>query len=156
MKHLGRYVEAKPWYTVGEIFDPLERPRTDAARGAIATVLTPAGNPLDISGSSRGTFELSEPGFYEVRTTNQKAGEGAFVAVNVEAAESDLASFDPVEFVAAVSAPGAGGESGFARELTAEDHERRQSLWWYLLAGGLLLLAIEAFVASRYPRIAQG
>jgi hypothetical protein len=116
----------------------------------------PAGNPLDISTSSRDSFELSEPGFYEVRAANQKTGEGAFVAVNVAAAESDLTSFDPAEFVAAVSAPGTAGASGAARELTAEDHERRQSLWWYLLAGGLLLLAIEAIVASRYPRIAQG
>jgi hypothetical protein len=187
MKYLGHYVEAKPWRTVGELFDPAESPMTGAGdrgsglppspnglpagyggaggirdtrsgptRGDRPIVLTPAGNPLDVSGSSWGTFELSEPGFYEVRTANQKAGEGAFVAVNVAAAESDLASFDPAEFVAAVSAPGGPGASGAARELTAEDHERRQSLWWYLLAGGLLLLAIEAFVASRYPRIARG
>jgi len=204
MKHLGRFVEAKPWYTVGEVFDPAELPlnrdsgfppspnglpagygeaggirgsgsetrdsgfgikdsgfgvrdtRSGAMRDERPIVLTPAGNPLDISNSSRGTFELSEPGFYEVRTASQKAGEGAFVAVNVSAVESDLTSFDPAEFVTAVSAPGAAGASGAVRELTAEDHERRQSLWWYLLAGGLLLLAIEAIVASRYPRIAQG
>jgi hypothetical protein len=209
MKHLGHYVEAKPWHTVGEIFDLSEAPmvgaggrdsglppspnglpagygvaggtrdsrlrrfvgrpasarqagfgirdtRSGTMRDERPMVLTPAGNPLDISNSSRGSFELSEPGFYEVRTANQKAGEGAAVAVNVAAAESDLTCFAPAEFVAAVSAPGTAGASGAARELTAEDHERRQSLWWYLLAGGLLLLAIEAIVASRYPRIAQG
>jgi hypothetical protein len=187
MKHLGRYVEARPWYTVGEIFDLSEAPivgaggrdsglppspnglpagygvaggardtRSGTTRDESAIVLTPAGNPVDITGSSRRTFELSEPGFYEVRTANHKAGEGTFMAVNVSAVESDLTSFDPGEFVTAVSAPGAAGATGAARELTAEDHERRQSLWWYLLAGGLLLLAIEAIVASRYPRIAQG
>jgi len=190
MKHLGHYVESKPWRTVGEVFDPAELPldrdsafgirdpglppspnglpagygvaggardtRSGTTRDEPAIVLTPAGNPVDLSGSSRRTFELSEPGFYEVRTANQKAGEGTLVAVNVSAVESDLTSFDPGEFVTAVSAPGAAGASGAARELTAVDHERRQSLWWYLLAGGLLLLAIEAIVASRYPRIAQG
>ncbi len=231
MKHLGHYVEAKPWYTVGEVFDKTESPlmpvgdrssgfppspnglpagyggaggtrdsgpgarglvgivtpaeagvqervagldsgirrndgwdsgfgvrdtRSGTTRDERPIVLTPAGHLLDISSASRGTFELSEPGFYEVRTANQRAGEGAFVAVNVSAAESDLTSFDPAELVTAVSAPGAAGASGAVRELTAGDHERRQSLWWYLLAGGLLLLAIEAIVASRYPRIAQG
>lgn len=156
MKHLGRYVEAKPWYTVGEIFDPLERPRTDAARGASATVLTPQGRALDLAANSPSSFQLEEPGFYEIRSAGQKAGDGAFVAVNVSAVESDLTPFDPAEFVTAVSSPGATGASGAVQELTAEDHERRQSLWWYLLAGGLLLLAIEALVASGYPRIAQG
>jgi hypothetical protein len=183
MRHLGRYVEAKPWYTVGEVFDPAELPLdresglppspvrrspgfgeaggirgpgSDPTRRTTATVLSPQGQAVDLAGSAKGSFELSEPGFYEVRTASQKAGEGAFVAVNVSAAESDLTSFDPAEFVTAVSAPGAAGASGAVGELTVEDDERRQSLWWYLLAGALLLLAIEAIVASRYPRIAQG
>jgi hypothetical protein len=209
MKHLGHYVEAKPWHTVGEIFDLSEAPTvgaggrdsgfpsspnglsagyggasgirdsglppspvrrspgfgeaggtrgsgSDPTRKTAATVLTPQGRPLEFAYTPQGSFELSEPGFYEVRTANQKAGEGAFVAVNVSAVESDLTPFDPAELVTAVTAPGAAGASGAVRELTAEDHERRQSLWWYLLAGGLLLLAIEAIVASRYPRIAQG
>jgi len=177
MKHLGHYVEAKPWYTVGDVFDKTESPLTtvsdrgsgsgvrdsglgtrDSAPGpqrqTSGTILTPQGRALDLAGSATGSFELSQPGYYEVRAAGQKAGEGAFVAVNVSAAESDLTSFDPAEFVTAVSAPGAAGASGAVQELTAEDHERRQSLWWYLLAGGLFLLAIEAFVASRYPRIA--
>jgi hypothetical protein len=38
--------------------------------------------------------------------------------------------------------------------MTVEESEHRQSLWWYLLAVGLLLLVIEAAVASRLPRIA--
>ena len=179
MKHLGHYVEAKPWRTVGEVFDKTESPLTtvsdrgsgsgvrdsrlgtrDSAPGpqrqTSGTILTPQGRALDPAANSPSSFQLEEPGFYEVRTANQKSGEGAFVAVNVSAAESDLTPFDPAEFVTAVSAPGAAGAPGAVRELTAEDHERRQSLWWYLLAGGLLLLAIEAIVASRYPRIAQG
>jgi len=209
MKHLGRYVEAKPWRTVGEVFDETESPLTpvgdrgsglppspnglpagyggasgirdsrlrrsvgrpasarqagsgarDSAPGPLrqtsGTILTPEGRALDLASSSPSSFQLEEPGFYEIRSAGQKAGEGAFVAVNVAAAESDLASFDPAEFVAAVSAPGGPGGSAAGRELTADDHEQRQSLWWYLLAGGLLLLAIEAIVASRYPRIAQG
>jgi hypothetical protein len=190
MKHLGRYVEAKPWYTVGEVFDPAQLPLArdsgfppspnglaaghgglsgvrDSGSGARdsgpgplrqtgGTILTPQGRALELAAASPGSVRLDEPGFYEMRSAGQKAGEGTFVAVNVSAAESNLSSFDPAELVTAVSAPGGPGGFGAVRELTAEDHERRQSLWWYLLAAGLLLLAIEAIVASRYPRIAQG
>jgi len=40
-------------------------------------------------------------------------------------------------------------------EIGIEELERRQSLWWFLLGAGLLLLIIEAVVASRLPRIAS-
>jgi hypothetical protein len=40
--------------------------------------------------------------------------------------------------------------------LTPEDYERRQSVWWYLLAAGVVLLAVEVVIAGRFPRIAQG
>jgi hypothetical protein len=29
-------------------------------------------------------------------------------------------------------------------------------VWWFLLAAGVVLLAVEAHVAGRFPRIAQG
>ena len=91
-----------------------------------------------------------------MRTGGEKAGEGAAVAVNVSAEESDLTPFDPAELTAAVT-PGAGSAAtAAAQPLTPEDYERRQSVWWYLLAAGVVLLAIEALVAGRFPRIAQG
>jgi len=94
--------------------------------------------------------------FYEVRREGAKAGEGASVAVNVSSEESDLTPFDPAELTAAVT-PGARSAAAAAvQPLTPEDYERRQSVWWYLLAAGVILLAIEAVVAGRFPRIAQG
>jgi len=120
------------------------------------TVLTPQGKTLEFADPARNTFELKEPGFYEVRWSGDKPGEGAAVAVNVSAAESDLTPFNPAELSAAVS-PGAGSAaSGAVQPLTSEDYERRQSVWWYLLAAGVVLLAVEAVVAGRFPRIAQG
>jgi len=111
---------------------------------------------VEFADPARNTFELREPGFYEVRSEGDKAGEGAFVAVNVSAEESDLTPFDPAELTAAVT-PGAGSAAAAATQpLTPEDYERRQSVWWYLLAAGVILLAIEAVVAGRFPRIAQG
>ena len=179
MKHLGRYAEARAWRTVGEIFDAADlddRARFGSARrlgtrdsgfgirdsGSPTvplqrpTVLAPSGKTVEFADPARNTFTLEEPGFYEVRREGEKAGEGAAVAVNVSAEESDLTLFDPAELTAAVT-PGAGSAAtAAAQPLTPEDYERRQSVWWYLLAAGVVLLAIEALVAGRFPRIAQG
>jgi hypothetical protein len=184
MKRLGRYAEAKVWRTVGEMFDPAElttgrgAPFDSPAGAALAqgapfrrrigdsgsptvtlsrpTVLTPAGKTVDFADPARNTFELREPGFYEVRSEGDKTGEGAFVAVNVSAEESDLTPFDPAELTAAVTPGAASAAAAAVQPLTPEDYERRQSVWWYLLAAGVILLAIEAVVAGRLPRITQG
>jgi hypothetical protein len=182
MKHLGRYSEAKAWRTVGDIVDTAEltmgRGAGSGARdlkagtrdsgfgvrdsGSTAvtlprpTVLTPDGKTVEFTDPARNTFELKETGFYEVRGEGDKTGEGAFVAVNVSAQESDLATFDPAELSAAVTAGAGSAAPGAVRPPTPEDYERRQSVWWYLLAAGVVLLAVEAVVAGRFPRIAQG
>jgi len=76
------------------------------------------------------------------------------VAVNGGAAESDLSPIDPAELKARV-APAAGvPDTAPGHGIGIEERERRQSLWWYLLGAGRLLLVLEAVVASRLPRIA--
>jgi hypothetical protein len=175
MRHLGRYAEARAWRTVGEVMDAAELTMRrgagpgarDLALGASSvgspsvtlmrpTVLAPSGKAVEFTDPARNTFELKETGFYEIRRDGEKAGEGAFVAVNVPAAESDLAPFDPAELVTAATG-GAGHESAAAALPPApEDDERRQSMWWFFLAAGVVLLAVEAYVAGRFPRIAQG
>jgi hypothetical protein len=119
-------------------------------------VLSPAGKTVELADPARATFELKETGFYEIRREGEKAGEGAFVAVNVPTEESDLTPFDPAELVKAVT--GGAGQSAAASAQTPapEDDERRQSVWWLLLAAGVFLLGVEAYVAGRFPRIAQG
>ena len=175
MRHLGRYAEAKAWRTVGETVDAAElamgREAASGARGwalgassdrntavtlSRPTVLAPSGKTVEFTDPARNTFELKEPGFYEVRRGGEKAGEGAAVAVNVSAAESDLTPFNPAELSAAVAGSSEGAAAGAAQPLTPEDDERRQSVWWFLLAAGAVLLAVEAVVAGRFPRIAQG
>jgi hypothetical protein len=183
MKHLAHYADAKAWRTVGEVVDPAELtmsrdwgsdalpsfPRTressmgprlrggdELPDGQRLTVLSPSGKPVDFADPARNTFELKEPGFYEVRSEGDQPGEGAFVAVNVSAGESDLTPFDPAELAAAVTSDAGRAAADAAQPLTPEDDERRQSVWWYLLAAGVILLAIEAVVAGRFPRIAQG
>jgi hypothetical protein len=168
MKHLGHYSETRTSRTVGEIFDAADlRAIRDSGLGirdsgshAVPpqglTVLAPDGQIVGFADPPRNTFTLAEPGFYEVRKGGEKAGEGAAVAVNVSAQESDLTPFDPAELVAAVSPATGSAAPGVAQPLTSEDDERRQSVWWYLLAAGVVLLAIEAVVAGWFPRIAQG
>jgi hypothetical protein len=173
MRHLGRYAEDKAWRTVGDIVVAAELTRGPeagardsglGARGSDSaavtpqrpTVLTPAGRTVEFTDPARNTFELKEPGFYEVRREAEGAGDVAFLAVNVPSAESDLTPFDPDELVKAVTG-GNGQASAAATPPPAPDaDERRQSVWWFLLAAGVVLLAVEAYVAGRFPRIAQG
>jgi hypothetical protein len=182
MRHLGRYAEVKAWRTVGETIDAADmttyrdsgfgiRDSGDKARGSglgaresgsnavgrpRPTVLSPAGKTVELADPARATFELKETGFYEIRREGEKAGEGAFVAVNLPPEESDLTPFDPAELVRAVTGGAGQSAAASAHTPTPDDDERRQSVWWLLLAAGVLLLGVEAYVAGRFPRIAQG
>jgi hypothetical protein len=158
MQHLGRYVEPRPSYTVGDTYDPADAPPVGAARRPAAdgafTALAPSGRPVEpVPGAGTHVVPLAEAGFYEIRPVAAGA-EPIVVAVNGAAAESDLSPIDPAELAASVSAAAGAPGAGTGHEITVEEGERRQSLWWYLLVTGLLLLVIEAAVASRLPRIA--
>jgi len=61
---------------------------------------------------------------------------------------------DPAELVAAVTGHATpSAEQGAApQEMTREEAERRQSLWWYLMMTGLLLLAVETVISNRLSR----
>jgi hypothetical protein len=158
MRHLGRYVEPRPWYTVGETYDPADSPPADPASRQAGigsfTAVSPSGRVVEpVTGGGRRTVPLGEAGFYEIRDP-RSSGEPTVVAVNGAVAESDLSPIDPAALTAIVVPPGGAAGAGGGRVMTVEEGERRQSLWWYLLAGGLLLLVAEAAVASRLPRIA--
>jgi hypothetical protein len=168
MRHLGRYAEDKASRTVGDMLDPAEVSSTrdwgsgsgdsggDDVKLSRPTVLSPSGKTVEFTDPARHTFKLEESGFYEVRREGEGTGDVAFVAVNVPAVESDLTPFNPDELVKA--AAGGAGQASAAAALppAPEADERRQSFWWFLLAAGVMLLAIEAYVAGRFPRIAQG
>ncbi len=158
MRHLGRYVEPRPWYSVGDTYDPADAPPTVAgarrAAGGAFTVLAPSGRTVEpLTGAGTRVVPLTEAGFYEIRPS-APGSDPLVVAVNLAAGESDLSPLDPAELKASVSSSVAGQAAVPGEEVTVEQRERRQSLWWYLLAAGLLLLVTEAVVASRLPRIA--
>jgi hypothetical protein len=74
--------------------------------------------------------------------------------VNLDAAESDLTPLDPTELVATVigHATQVSDASANAGQISAEEAERRQAIWWYLLFAGILLLAAESAVANHLSR----
>ena len=140
--------EVRSWFTVPHVMD--------LSREENVIVEAPSGARTRVAGdSARPIVELVERGFYEVRGARTAIGAGRPVAVNVDLAESDLSHFDPAELVAAITARGARSEAragGTEFTGTAEELERNQAIWWYLLLAGLLLLGAETLLANRMSR----
>ena len=154
VKHLARYAQPKAWYTVGEVLDPAAAAPPGAAAAEVAAgafVMVTPGGRHERAGPTGGIV-LTEPGFYEIRSAADRARAPVVVPVNVDAAESDLSPLDPAELVAEVT--GQAGTTAAAtapRDMTPEEQERRQALWWYMLAGSMALLIGELFLANRRP-----
>jgi len=152
-RYLARYEEPAAWYMVGQALDVAERGTSRSDRVA----LTPSGLRIGLSGADAPRFiELSEQGFYEIRTTGPRATRPDTVAVNLDPAESDLSAMDPGELVAAATGHAGPELSQQAASSTAtpEDSERRQAIWWYLLLGGIFMLAGETILSNRMSRSA--
>ncbi len=161
-KHLARYVAQRLAFTIGDALDPAELLSNAAKPAGLqsrpeaeVTVFGPDGAPVSPrAGASPGVVRLAAQGFYELRPRGAGRENSGWAAVNVAPIESDLESFDPAELARAVAAPGPVTGGGTLPELTPEDRERRQAVWWYLLVIGFLLLIAETVFASRLPRIA--
>jgi hypothetical protein len=119
-----------------------------AARGATIAV-APSGTRVPVE-TEDGALELTEQGFYDVRTQGAGADTATLLASNVDLSESDLSPLDPRELAAAVAgrAPGELGGLGNARP-SDEAQAKAQRLWWYLLVAGGLLLAAETLLSNR-------
>jgi hypothetical protein len=150
VRHLGAYREPKLWRTVGDVVEPQA---TGAASSTFVSrvVLTPGGQRLALDEEGADVLELTEQGFYEVRTQGNDTAAPVVVASNVDLTESDLAGLDPNEVVAAAMGRAGGGSAGApaAVPITDEVQESSQRVWWYLLFGVLLLLGAETLVANR-------
>lgn len=171
VRHASGFSEPRPHFQVGDVVEIGAGGATargeEAEDSAAATAagegpagvpgsaaerwiaITPAGGRVDVP---NGLLRLDEAGFYEVRA-ERDAGSAWSVAANVDLAESDLAGMDPAALEAAVVPPGS-AEARLARTEapSVEERERRQSLWWYLLAGAFALLAAETALANRASR----
>ena len=78
---------------------------------------------------------------------------GQRLAVNLDPAEANLARIDAQELKASVLAGGAGLTGAVTSDAPArEDTERRQTIWWYLLALAGVLFATETLMSNRLSR----
>ena len=151
VRHLAAYAEPAPWLTVGQVLDPSVGGA--ASPQASGVVLTPSGRRVGIDEEGAEGLELTEQGFYELRS---RTGDTvtAVVASNVDTAESDLTAMDPKEIIAATTAlPETVRQAGATgRALTPEAQERSQRLWWYLLCVGILLLGADTVISNRLSK----
>jgi Aerotolerance regulator N-terminal/von Willebrand factor type A domain len=146
VKYLAQFEPSRSWQTVGQVVDVASLTKSRANW----VVVTPSGKRV----AQNGPLELDEQGVYDVRPAGG-AVEGTpaqAIAVNIDPAEADLTPIDPAELVAAVTGHAVAVAAPTPAESTAFDvkeAEKQQGLWWYLLFGGLLLLAAETVVSNR-------
>jgi hypothetical protein len=134
VKYLADYSEAPTWQTVGQVV-PAARSRTGAGPAALkggTIALAPSGARVSI-GSEDGALELTEQGFYEIRAQTAGTATATTLASNVDLTESNLASMDPRELVAAATGYVAGAPAFSDAPPTDEAQAQAQRLWWYLL-----------------------
>ncbi|HSE17495.1 MAG TPA: BatA domain-containing protein [Pyrinomonadaceae bacterium] len=136
--------EENAWYGLGQTFTVGKRteqtpPAIDTPGGArlSETRSTPDGDLL---------VTAREPGFYRLRYSAQPD----FAAVNIDGAEGDFTKLNFGEFMAGVTGGAGSAEGADAnRNLSSEEVEGRQRVWWALLLVALLLLLAESFLARR-------
>jgi len=159
--HLADHRPSPPAYVAGTV---AELRGAEALGGDGVTLpypervaVPPAGGaPIPLQPrNGTAVLPLESAGFYLVRTPGANEDRPWAVAVNVDPAESDLGTLDPAELAASVRPRGGDVAAGVGMgELTREDRERRQSLWWYLMVLALLCLGAEAMLGNRLSRAA--
>lgn len=150
---------AEPWHSVGASVDLAALWEGSVGRslenGESWLVAGPVGDPVDIDpGSDGGAFvRLDHQGVYEVRPARTGAT-GRWLAANSDRSESNLRALDPAELTASVLAntSGAQGVTTATAGVRAEDRERRQSVWWYLMAVVFGLLMVDTVLGNRLSR----
>jgi hypothetical protein len=149
VRYLARYEQPASWRTVGQVVDLSALLKGRAAR----VVVTPSDERVRFPANESGLLELNEQGVYEIRSGEGTSARPDRIAVNLDPAESDLTPMDPQELVAAVTGRAAAASTLAAPvEITPEEAERRQALWWYLLVAGALVLAAETVVSNHLSR----
>ena len=158
VQHLADYAPPTPWFLAGQVLNLAEQDVPLGAGGTAAAeyvVMSPTGERLPVAvGGRAGFIDLIEQGVYEVHDANAAEAQPLVLAVNVDLAEADPATVDPVELASMVTGRAGGGRTaaGPARVIPPEDLERRQSVWWYLLVAAALLFVAETLVSNRLSR----
>lgn len=138
-RYLAAYAPQPPSRPVGEVADL--HVLANAAGPLVAERPGGARAPLN----DAGRLPLAAAGTWTVRRQGSRDAL-LLVAANTPPSESDPARVDPAT---AVQTGGAAALTVAGDVNAAADGERRQRIWWFALAGVLVLLATESVVASR-------
>ena len=118
-------------------------------------MLSPSGEQQTLGEGGVPSVELAEQGFYAVRMQGGDERRPFSAAVNLDPAESDLTPIAMSELANAATGRAAvttTGESLEKPELTPQDVEKKQSIWWYLMVAGVMALLGEAVLSNRQSR----
>jgi len=136
--------ESNSWYGLGQTFTV--RKDGEAAPPAIDT---PSGVRLsETRATPDGELLVTarEPGFYRLRYNSQPD----FAAVDIDGAEGDFSKLNLQEFIAGITGgAGAAEGAGANQNVSGEEIEGRQRVWWSLLLMALVLLLAESVLAGR-------
>jgi len=154
LRHVDNYKENRRWLEVGETIAPqglladaaLRQGKGVLDAGQAIVLLDPDKKRIPLQASS-AVAAVERAGFYEVRSS----GLNTSVAVNPVSRESDLAPGDAAEMVAGwISHEAqAAAAAGIGDRPPAEDQERREGFWRFLLLAVLVFLLSEAVLANR-------
>jgi hypothetical protein len=143
------------WRTAGEVVDL--GPLFGAAGTAVARELAvskPDGERETIARTGPSYLGLEQQGFYTMRTAGAN-GANRTVAVNVNAAESDLTRLPESEIRESVVVGEDPAAPTAEAAATPEENESNQAVWWYLLVIAAVLLATESIISNRLSRVAR-
>ena len=136
--------EERSWYELGQTFTVAKRNQSNAP-----PVDTPSGTRLnEVKTTSGGDLLLTarEPGFYRLRYDSAPD----FAAVDTDGAEGDFTKLDFAEFMSGVTGGAGSAEGSEANKNVSNDEiEGRQKVWWSLLLVAFLLLLTESVLARR-------
>ena len=98
-----------------------------------------------------GALELTEQGFYDVRTQGAAADSATTLASNVDLERIGSGAAGSAGAGGGGGRPRASGELGGLGNGRPSDEAQAQAqrLWWYLLVAGGLLLAAETLLSNR-------
>jgi hypothetical protein len=147
VRYLANFAEQPAFASVGQAV-PAPRPLAPVSPRATTFAITPSGSRASL-GSEDGAIELTEQGFYDIRTQGAPADSGTTIAANVDPAESDLTPIDPAELMTAITGRVAAPDGADGPRPTPEAEARAQRIWWYLLVAAGLLLAGETLLSNR-------
>ncbi len=163
VRYLAAYERLPHAYTVGDVVDALRYARASAGADAVVAagsdaaliVETPDSRELRLARAAP-LLEIDAAGFYQIHRATP-SGVDVVLAANIDPAEASPLPLDVegyLEDIRAAAEPASATPVLTHRQAAA--YERRQRLWFWLLAAALMLMLIEALAANWLYRRGAG